>query len=107
MKNEENKEPIPVAVKVNKCILKHFCRYFIKYEFKQLKEGANDNAKLELIREAHLLKSAEHKNLIKFYGIVFDENESSTFPEYIVLEYMNKGDLLNYLRTEESKQVYD
>lgn len=44
--------------------------------------------------EAELLKSLYHKNIIQLYGVCEQE------PHYIVLEYMIKGNLLDYLRSE-------
>jgi len=50
----------------------------------------------ELFEEAILLSELNHANLVKLYGICLDENRI----KYLILEYMNMGDLLKYLRTK-------
>jgi serine/threonine protein kinase len=68
---------------------------------KKLKEEAADFEKFDLIKEAIALGSFSHSNLIKFYGICFDEDN----PKYLVLEYMRLGDLLSYLRCTRKLKV--
>ena len=53
-----------------------------------------ENYDCDLIKEAISMSHFNHPNLVKFYGVCFD----SINPKYIVLEYMNLGDLLAYLR---------
>lgn len=63
---------------------------------------------MDLIREAVFLNSFEHQNLIKFYGFINENNFTDIndfLPKYIVLEYMNTGDLLTYLRSRDAKKV--
>ena len=47
------------------------------------------------MQEAIRQSKCNHPNLVKVYGITFTANKSL---EHIVLEYMNMGDLLSYLR---------
>jgi serine/threonine protein kinase len=54
------------------------------------------------MKEALLLNSLNHKNLLKLHGICIDSQKSI---KYIILEYMNMGDLLNFLRMSRSTQV--
>lgn len=48
----------------------------------------------DFLSEALLLASCNHINLVRIYGVCF-RNKSV---DSLVMEYMNKGDLLNYLR---------
>lgn len=51
--------------------------------------------KNDLLVEAILLSTCDHPNLVKFYGVCFiDKNFES-----MVIEYMDMGDLLTFLRT--------
>uniref|UniRef100_A0A0N4ZSM8 Protein kinase domain-containing protein n=1 Tax=Parastrongyloides trichosuri TaxID=131310 RepID=A0A0N4ZSM8_PARTI len=45
-------------------------------------------------REAGLLSQLDHNNVVKFYGIAYSEKNEAL----IVMEYMNLGDLRNYLK---------
>ena len=67
-----------------------------------MKADALDEEKLDLIKEAISLNSFNHPNLIKFHGICIE----SFNPKFIVLEYMNLGDLLTYLRQMRDTKVY-
>lgn len=70
--------------------------------YKKLKGDADNQEKLDLLKEAISLNTFNHPNLINFYGVLFDPiNE----PKYIILEYMNMGDLLTYLRKSRSTKV--
>ena len=71
---------------------------------KKLKEDANMFEKLDLVKEALSLNSFNHPNLIKFYGVILEKigiNE----PKYIVLEFMNTGDLLAFIRANRNNNV--
>jgi serine/threonine protein kinase len=59
--------------------------------------GASDSEKLDLFKEAILLNSLNHPNLIQLHGVCCSaDNELN--PKYLIFEYMNMGDLLGYLR---------
>ena len=45
-------------------------------------------------REAELLAGLRHRNIVRFYGMSNDAE-----PQMLVLEYMENGDLNNYLRS--------
>lgn len=67
-----------------------------------MRSNAGPNEKLDLIKEAISLNSFNHANLINFYGVLVNENNE---PTYIILEYMNMGDLLTFLRKSRSSKV--
>jgi serine/threonine protein kinase len=69
-----------------------------------LKNDATILEKLDLIREAISLNSFTHPNLIQLHGICLDKNNGND-PKYIILEYMNTGDLLSYLRANRNTNV--
>ncbi|OQV12941.1 Proto-oncogene tyrosine-protein kinase ROS [Hypsibius exemplaris] len=56
-----------------------------------------DNRK-EFLKEAHFMSQIHHKNLLKIYGICFEEE-----PCYIVMEYMDGGDLLRLLKASRAR----
>jgi len=60
---------------------------------KTLKENHADGNRRDFEREAELLMSLSHENIVTFYGIS-DDGET----RMIVLEYMENGDLNSYLR---------
>jgi serine/threonine protein kinase len=55
----------------------------------------------DLIREANLLSSCDHVNIVKFYGVSYEES----MPKYLVMEFMNLGDLRSYLIKIQSTKV--
>ncbi|XP_075057024.1 proto-oncogene tyrosine-protein kinase ROS [Mixophyes fleayi] len=60
---------------------------------KTLKSDATDQEKVEFLKEAHLMSQFDHPNILKLLGVcLFNE------PQYIILELMDGGDLLSYLR---------
>ncbi|RMZ95429.1 proto-oncogene tyrosine- kinase ROS-like [Brachionus plicatilis] len=72
---------------------------------KRLRVNANDSEKLDLLKEAIALNSFNHQNLVKFYGVCFPKNSLNKLEiKYIVLEFMNSGDLLSYLRQFRAKK---
>ncbi|XP_013410590.1 NT-3 growth factor receptor-like [Lingula anatina] len=72
---EEDEEPMMVAVKT-------------------LKESAIDDARRNFEREAELLTNLYHENIVTFYGVCTQGE-----PLLMVFEYMENGDLNNYLRS--------
>ncbi|XP_009904369.2 proto-oncogene tyrosine-protein kinase ROS [Dryobates pubescens] len=60
---------------------------------KTLKKGATDHEKSEFLKEAHLMSKFDHPHILKLLGVCL-LNE----PQYIILELMEGGDLLSYLR---------
>ncbi|XP_077018856.1 proto-oncogene tyrosine-protein kinase ROS isoform X2 [Tamandua tetradactyla] len=64
-----------------------------KVAVKTLKKGSTDQEKIEFLKEAHLMSKFDHPNILKQLGVCL-LNE----PQYIILELMEGGDLLSYLR---------
>ncbi|KAG7264983.1 hypothetical protein CRUP_017814 [Coryphaenoides rupestris] len=51
------------------------------------------------LMEANMMKTLQHNNLVKLNAVVSEE------PIYIVTEYMEKGSLLDFLKTEEGNRI--
>ncbi|XP_053919711.1 proto-oncogene tyrosine-protein kinase ROS isoform X1 [Cuculus canorus] len=64
-----------------------------KVAVKTLKKGATDHEKSEFLKEAHLMSKFNHPHILKLLGVCL-LNE----PQYLILELMEGGDLLSYLR---------
>ncbi|OQV23744.1 High affinity nerve growth factor receptor [Hypsibius exemplaris] len=62
---------------------------------KTLKERVEQDTISDFEREAELLTTFQHDNIVKFFGVCIDGDKE----RMIVLEYMEEGDLNNYLRT--------
>ena len=60
---------------------------------KTLKDIDSEEALKDFEREAELLMNLVHKNIVNFYGISLDGN-----PLMMLFEYMEYGDLNNFLR---------
>lgn len=60
------------------------------------------NDKNDLIKEANILSDCNHINIVKMYGVCYENDE---IPKYIIMEYMNKGDLRSYLIKNKSTKV--
>nr|XP_004651416.2 proto-oncogene tyrosine-protein kinase ROS [Jaculus jaculus] len=65
----------------------------IKVAVKTLKKGSTEQEKVEFLKEAHMMSKFNHPNILKQLGVCL-LNE----PQYIILELMEGGDLLSYLR---------
>ncbi|XP_069831031.1 proto-oncogene tyrosine-protein kinase ROS isoform X2 [Dendropsophus ebraccatus] len=64
-----------------------------KVAVKTLKRDATDQEKVEFLKEAYVMSQFCHPNILKLLGVCL-YNE----PQYIILELMDGGDLLSYLR---------
>lgn len=60
---------------------------------KTLKDAAGEEARVDFEREAELLTNLQHANIVRFYGVSTDGD-----PLMILFEYMEHGDLNNFLR---------
>ncbi|KAL3227870.1 hypothetical protein MRX96_003824 [Rhipicephalus microplus] len=60
---------------------------------KTLKDAAVEEARVDFEREAELLTNLQHANIVRFYGVSTDGD-----PLMILFEYMEHGDLNNFLR---------
>ncbi|XP_054720908.1 proto-oncogene tyrosine-protein kinase ROS-like [Uloborus diversus] len=66
----------------------------LKIAIKTLKKGATDHEKEEFVKEAKLMSHFKHDHILQLLGVCFDNN-----PNLIILELMEGGDLLSYLRS--------
>ena len=66
----------------------------------KLKDSANQENRNELLLEAKHLGSCNHDNIIKVYGVCYRKK----FLSLIVMEYMNMGDLLSFLKNRAKSQ---
>ncbi|NXG70179.1 ROS1 kinase, partial [Baryphthengus martii] len=64
-----------------------------KVAVKTLKKGATDHEKSEFLKEAHLMSKFDHPHILRLLGVCL-LNE----PQYLILELMEGGDLLSFLR---------
>ncbi|XP_054728976.1 protein sevenless [Anastrepha obliqua] len=73
-------------------LIKHQnCDQQEKVAIKSLRKGASEFA--ELLQEAQLMSNFKHENIVRLIGICFDTESIS-----VVMEHMEGGDLLRYLR---------
>lgn len=94
IKNEDGSEE-RVAIKVNSETLFIFCTFLFPSFRQTLHKGANENERREFLQEAQLMSNFKHDNILRMIGICLYKNESLL---YIVMELMESGDLLSYLR---------
>ncbi|XP_073173817.1 tyrosine-protein kinase Lck isoform X1 [Lepidochelys kempii] len=64
-----------------------------KVAIKNLKQGSMSPS--AFLAEANLMKSLQHRKLVRLYAVVTQE------PIYIITEYMEKGSLVDFLKTPE------
>ena len=60
---------------------------------KTLKEESSSEALENFVHEAKLMFSFDHPNIIKIHGVCMHD-----LPYYMIFEYMDKGDLVQFLR---------
>ena len=60
---------------------------------KTLKEESCTEALEDFVREAKLMFSFDHENIVKIFGVAME-----SVPYYLIFEYMDKGDLAHFLR---------
>ncbi|XP_071055369.1 proto-oncogene tyrosine-protein kinase ROS isoform X1 [Onthophagus taurus] len=64
-----------------------------KVAVKTLRKGASEQEKTEFLQEAQLMSHFKHKHILQLLGVCLDND-----PHYIIMELMEGGDLLTYLR---------
>ncbi|XP_011687300.1 PREDICTED: proto-oncogene tyrosine-protein kinase ROS isoform X2 [Wasmannia auropunctata] len=69
---------------------------------KMLRKDASSQEKTEFVQEARLMSHFRHKHVLRLLGVCLD-----TDPPLLVLELMEAGDLLSYLRESRSLQPTD
>ncbi|XP_053604338.1 proto-oncogene tyrosine-protein kinase ROS isoform X2 [Plodia interpunctella] len=62
---------------------------------KTLRKGATEQEKNEFLKEAALMANFKHEHILRLLGVCLDND-----PNYIIMELMEGGDLLSYLRTK-------
>ncbi|XP_032516846.2 proto-oncogene tyrosine-protein kinase ROS isoform X1 [Danaus plexippus] len=68
-----------------------------KVAVKTLRKGATEQEKTEFLKEAALMSNFKHEHILRLLGVCLDND-----PHYIVMELMEGGDLLSYLRAKRS-----
>ncbi|KAG7298947.1 hypothetical protein JYU34_017413 [Plutella xylostella] len=71
-----------------------------KVAVKTLRKGATDQEKTEFLQEAALMSNFKHSHILRLLGVCLDND-----PHYIIMELMEGGDLLSYLRAKRSALV--
>ncbi|XP_060072094.1 proto-oncogene tyrosine-protein kinase ROS-like [Ylistrum balloti] len=64
-----------------------------KVAVKTLRKSASDHEKEEFLKEAVLMSNFKHEHILSLLGVCLDND-----PEFIILELMEGGDLLSFLR---------
>ncbi|XP_050679139.1 proto-oncogene tyrosine-protein kinase ROS-like isoform X2 [Leptidea sinapis] len=68
-----------------------------KVAVKTLRKGATEQEKTEFLKEAALMSNFKHEHILSLLGVCLDND-----PNYIIMELMEGGDLLSYLRARRS-----
>lgn len=68
--------------------------------FQTLRKGASDQEKIEFLQEAQLMSNFKHEHILQLIGVCLDND-----PHYIIMELMQGGDLLTYLRSSRNPSV--
>nr|XP_026496387.1 proto-oncogene tyrosine-protein kinase ROS isoform X1 [Vanessa tameamea] len=66
-----------------------------KVAVKTLRKGATEQEKTEFLKEAALMSNFKHEHILRLLGVCLDND-----PNYIIMELMEGGDLLSYLRSK-------
>ncbi|XP_028033617.1 proto-oncogene tyrosine-protein kinase ROS isoform X3 [Bombyx mandarina] len=66
-----------------------------KVAVKTLRKGASEQEKTEFLKEAALMSNFKHEHILRLLGVCLDND-----PNYIIMELMEGGDLLSYLRAK-------
>ncbi|XP_045603691.1 proto-oncogene tyrosine-protein kinase ROS isoform X2 [Procambarus clarkii] len=65
-----------------------------KVAIKTLRKGATEGEKAEFLKEAQLMSHFQHEHILRLLAVCTDHD-----PFFLILELMEGGDLLSYLRT--------
>ena len=71
-----------------------------KIAVKTLRKGATDSEKEEFLKEAKLMWNFKHDHILNLLAICLDND-----PAFLILELMEGGDLLSYLRSNRPSPV--
>lgn len=72
----------------------------IKVAVKTLRASASEQEKNDFLQEAQLMSQFKHEHILQFLGVCLDND-----PQYIIMELMQGGDLLTYLRLSRNPTV--
>lgn len=76
----------------------------IQVAIKKLRQQVSDSDRSELYEEAKFLSTFSYYYFVKCLGVSYLNNDMAASKiEFIILEYMNEGDLLNYLKKKRNK----
>ena len=70
----------------------------VKIAVKTLRKGATESEKAEFLKEAKLMWNFKHEHILNLNAICLDND-----PNFLILELMEGGDLLSYLRQNRPK----
>ncbi|KAK2186839.1 hypothetical protein NP493_187g02000 [Ridgeia piscesae] len=73
-----------------------------KVAVKTLRKGATDQEKEEFLKEAVLMSNFIEEHILRLLGVCLDND-----PQFIILELMEGGDLLSYLRASRPTPMFD
>ena len=73
----------------------------VKRAVKTLRKGATDSEKLEFLKEAKLMFNFKHEHILSLNAICLDND-----PNFLILELMEGGDLLSFLRQNINKETF-
>ena len=65
-----------------------------------LHKNASEGEKDEFLQEALLMSNFKHEHILQLLGVCLDND-----PQFIILELMEGGDLLSYLRASRPSAV--
>ncbi|XP_025828950.1 proto-oncogene tyrosine-protein kinase ROS isoform X3 [Agrilus planipennis] len=72
----------------------------VKVAVKALRKGASDSEKCEFLQEAQLMSHFKHEHILQLLGVCLDND-----PQFIIMELMEGGDLLTYLRSSRNPSL--
>lgn len=72
----------------------------LRVAIKTLRKGASEQEKNEFFQEVQLMSNFKHERILRMIGICFELDSL-----YIVMELMQGGDLLSFLRQSRSLEV--
>lgn len=75
-----------------------FCT--LLFSLQTLRKGATEQEKTEFLKEAALMSNFKHEHILRLLGVCLDND-----PNYIIMELMEGGDLLSYLRAKRASLV--
>ncbi|KAM9369811.1 tyrosine-protein kinase Lck isoform 2-T2 [Phaethornis superciliosus] len=81
-------------------LVEYYTRFYnshTKVAIKSLKQGSMSPS--AFLEEANLMKNLQHPRLVRLYAVVTKE------PIYIITEYMEKGSLVDFLKTSEGVKL--